>query len=179
VVVKQIVKGDQGDVDRQRKDSFAAALGRIPSSLFILTVRHEDRRMGMLVSWVQQIGFDPPMISIAVGKGREVLPLISETKRFALSQLAQGDKNTLRRFASRPEEGQDPFLGVDLIPINPRDPEAPTLPVLAAAAGYLECQVVYHYDVEGDHDLFIAKVVRGCYFGGEPHVHIRSNGLKY
>ena len=35
-------------------DSALAALGRIPSGLFVLTLRHGGRETGMLASWVQQ-----------------------------------------------------------------------------------------------------------------------------
>jgi len=35
-----------------------------------VTARLDERSTGMLASWVQQVGFDPPMISVAVKKGR-------------------------------------------------------------------------------------------------------------
>lgn len=136
--------------------------------------------MGMLASWVQQVCFEPQMVSVSIAKGRGILALISESRRFALSQVARGDKSTLRRFASRPDDGEDPFLGVELLPPNGvDDPEAPSLPILAAAVAYLECQVMYHFDVEGDHDLFVAAVRKGAMRGGDPYVHIRNTGLKY
>ena len=38
-------------------DGFAAALGRIPSGLFIVSWRAADADRGMLASWVMQSGF--------------------------------------------------------------------------------------------------------------------------
>ena len=39
--------------------SLAAALGRIPSGLFILTVGHGEGATGMLASWVQMMNETP------------------------------------------------------------------------------------------------------------------------
>jgi hypothetical protein len=34
-------------------------------------------------------------------------------------------------------------------------------------------------DVEGDHDVFVGKVLGAGFNGGEPMVHLRENGFKY
>ena len=53
----------------------AAALGRIPSGLFIVTWRDADDApdRGMLASWVMQGGFAPPILDI-----NEPLPLLMQ-----------------------------------------------------------------------------------------------------
>ena len=38
----------------------AQAVGHIPSGLFILTVGRGEAATGLLTSFVQQVGFDPP-----------------------------------------------------------------------------------------------------------------------
>jgi len=154
-------------------DRLAPALGRLPSGLYILTAAHEDRRAGMLCSWVQQVGFEPPMISIAVGKGRSIMPLISESRAFAVSALRKEDNLLMRKFTGETDINDDPFLGHELID------NALGVPVMANTMSYLLCELTCHMDVEGDHDLFIGTVVDGHYTEGEPMVHIRKNGLKY
>ena len=156
------------------RECIGAALGRIPSGLFILTAGYEDRRAGMLASWVQQVGFDPPMVSVAVAKGRPILPLISGSQQFGLCQLSEDDKILLRKFAGRGDPGEDPFLGFDLIP----DTQT-AVPILAHVLGYLECEVKAHLDVEGDHDVFVGKVLGGAYFDGRPFIHVRESGFRY
>lgn len=150
------------------------ALGRIPSGLFILTAAFEDRRLGMLASWVQQAAFEPPMISVAIAKGRPIMPLISNSHQFALCQIAKGDKVMIRKFSARIEPPEDPFLGFEMIsnPVN-------KAPVLAGTLCYLECDLVCHMDYEGDHDIFIGKVAAGRLHDGEPMVHLREHGFKY
>jgi flavin reductase (DIM6/NTAB) family NADH-FMN oxidoreductase RutF len=162
------------DMDEKTVQALGAALGRIPSGLFILTSAHEENRGGMLASWVQQVCFQPPMVSVAVGKGRPIMPLISASRQFGLCQIPRGDKMLMRKFLTAPEPGVDPFLGHELV-----EPTRTGVPILAHCLGYLECELVCHMDVEGDHDLFVGQVRGGAYFAGEPHVHIRENGLKY
>ena len=160
-------------IDDKARLAIGAALGRIPSGLFILTARHEEQRAGMLASWVQQVCFQPPMVSVAVAKGRPIMPLISESRRFGLCQIPKGDKVIMRKFLSGPEQGTDPFLGHELTPT------VTGVPILTHCLGYVECELACHMDVEGDHDLFVGHVRGGAYFAGEPHVHIRENGFKY
>ena len=164
---------DQAKLAKQRAD-ISAALARVPQGVFILTARHEDRRMGMVASWVQQAGLEPPMVSVAVAKGRQVMPLISESRHFGLCQVSAGDKMLVRHFSQPLVPGEDPFMGLGLLP-----PLVPGLPILADSLCYLECEVTCHMDVEGDHDIFVGAVRAGHYLKGEPMLHPRESGLKY
>lgn len=160
------------DADRQ---AIGLALGRIPSGLFIVTAAHEDRRLGMVAGWVQQVCFEPAMVSVSIAKGRPIMPLISESRRFALCQIAEDDRLLLRKFSKPDEMGDDPFLGHDLVQgkLHP-------LPILKGSASYLECELACHMDFEGDHDLFVGNI-RGA--GGRPDaqplVHLREDGFAY
>ena len=160
--------------DALRRD-IGSALGPIPSGLFILTAQYEDRRAGMLTSWVQQAGFDPPMVSVAVGKGRPIMPLISASQNFGLCQIPVGDKVLLRKFAKPTDPGDDLFLGLELV-----GDTVTGLPILAQSLAFLECEAAFHLDIEGDHDLFIGAVVAGRHLNDDkPWVHIRDHGFKY
>lgn len=153
----------------------AAALGSIPSGLFILTAQHEDRRQGMLTAWVQQACFDPPMVTVAVAKGRSIMPLISESRRFALCQLATDDRVLLRKFSGSIDPNEDPFLGHELL-----QSAMANLPVLANCVAHLECELTCHMDVEGDHDLFVGTVRAGKRHNSHaPAIHLRDDGFQY
>ncbi len=161
-------------MDEAVKQSIGSALGAIPSGVFVLTAQHEDRRSGMLASWVQQACFEPPMVVVAVAKGRSIMPLISESRQFALCQLADDDKLLSRKFAEASDPGEDPFLGFELTP-----GQLPNLPILANCLAYTECELACHMDVEGDHDLFVGLVRGGGRQTGAPRIHIRENGFEY
>ena len=66
------------------------AIGRIPSGVYILTVRHENRSGAILASWVQQASFDPPALSIALAKGRGIVDAIHASKKLGLEHHARG-----------------------------------------------------------------------------------------
>src|SRR4051812_37836938 len=92
--------------------SLAAALGRIPSGLFILTARHGNSETGMLASWVQQCSFDPPQVSVAVKKGRDVLDWLVDGASFVLNVLPEGAKSLIGHFGKGFELGQPAFDGL-------------------------------------------------------------------
>lgn len=153
----------------------SSALGAIPSGQFVLTSAFEDRRLGVLVGWVQQVCFEPPMVSISIQKGTPIMPLISESRQFGLCQVGEDDRVMVRKFGGQADLGDDPFLGQQLI-----KPLLPKLPILAAAKSYLELELVCHMDVEGDHDVFVGTV-RNAGFQAPftPAVHIREDGMVY
>ncbi|MEM1210951.1 MAG: flavin reductase family protein [Planctomycetota bacterium] len=150
------------------------ALSRIPAGLYVLTAAHEDRRMGMLVAWVQQVCFEPPMITVAVAKGRPIMPLISESRCFGICQVAEDDKMLRRKFRDDPDPDDDAFLGYDLAPSV-----LGGVPLLRTGLTALECELSCHMDVEGDHDLFVGRIHAAFGGDGQPLVSIRDDGFAY
>jgi len=164
-------------MDEQLKERVGKAIGRIPSGLFIMTAAYEARRTGMLTSWVQQVAFKPPMVSVAIGKGRPILPLIGESRHFGLCQLSKNNRTIMRKFAAGIEPDDDPFLGFEMR--EPASGQHLPAPVLEGVLSYLICQVVCHVDLDADHDLFVGQVKEGELIGGEPDVRLRSDGFGY
>ena len=159
----------------EMREPIGRALSRIPSGLFVLTAQHEDRRLGMLCGLVQQMCFEPPMICVGVAKGRSIMPLISESRQFAICQLSTADRVTARKFSASMDPNDDPFLGFDLIPST-----LPNLPILRTGVGYLECELARHLDVKGDHDLFVGLIRGGDLVDdGDPVIHLREDGYNY
>lgn len=151
------------------------ALRRIPSGVFLMTAAFEDRKIGMLCSFVQQVCIEPPMVCVAVGKGRSIMPLISESRQFGLCQLADDDRMVRRKFMSELDPQDDPFLGFELL-----HSKLPGLPILKSAVSYLECELSCHMDVEGDHDLFVGLVRSGGNLNDkEPTMRLRQDGFDY
>lgn len=150
------------------------ALGRVPSGLFILTCRHGGRSTGLLVSWVQQAGFEPPMLTVALRQDRYSTDWVAASGRFVLNQVAAGHKKLLRHFARGFEPGLPAFDGLEI------RSEAEGGPVLNESLSYLEASLVDHID-SGDHRLFLARILAGAVFepGLDPMVHVRHSGHHY
>ena len=157
-------------------EGIATALGRIPSGLFIVTWRQGTHDRGMLASWVMQAGFVPPVVTVAVAPGRDLLAAIQAGDPFVVNVLAEDQRHLLARFGRPPAPGDDPFAGLALR-------AAPCgAAVLTDAAAWLECVPLAPATAPaaGDHVVVVARVT-GAASGGDraPLVHLRKNGLRY
>jgi flavin reductase (DIM6/NTAB) family NADH-FMN oxidoreductase RutF len=147
----------------------AAALGRVPSGLFVVSWREEAADRCMLASWVMQAGFTPPQVSVAIAESRGLLAAVDQGQPFAVSVLAESQRGLLARFG---KPGTDAFAGLDV------HRTASGLAALSDAAAWMECRAVTRA-AHGDHVVVIAEVVAAGGAGGEPAVHVRRNGLRY
>jgi flavin reductase (DIM6/NTAB) family NADH-FMN oxidoreductase RutF len=151
----------------------AAALGRIPSGLFILTARWDDAESGMLASWVQQCAFEPPHISVALKRDRPLSPWLNEGASFTLNILDDSQTDMIAHFGRGFALHEPAFEGLELERLESGGP------VLREALAYLECRVRGRYPV-CDHELFVAEVVGGQMLNeGQPMVHTRKSGFHY
>ena len=153
--------------------TLAAALGRIPSGLFVLTASHGTEETGMLASWVQQCSFAPPLLSVALRREREVAGWLTKGTPFTVNILDDTQTDMVAHFGRGFHADEQPFAEVEVI----RPDGAP--PVLADALAYLVCRVESRCTA-GDHDLVLGQVVAGKVLAeGRPMVHIRKSGLHY
>ena len=154
-------------------DGLMAALGRIPSGLFVLTLAADGRETGMLASWVQQCSFDPPQVTVAVKQGRELGGWLREGVPFTVNILDAGQTDMIVHFGRGFAVTEPAFTGLEV------ERPGPGGPVLSEALAYLECAVAAHYSA-GDHELFVGRVVGGRVLGdGQPMVHVRKSGFHY
>ena len=153
--------------------AFAAALGRVPSGIFILTMNLPEGSTGMLASWVQQCSFTPPIITVAVRSDRYVAERLTQETIFTLNILDKSQTNMLAHFGKGFDLGEPAFEGVELIP------DCGKAPVLSETIAYLDCKVSERFQ-PGDHVLIAAVVEDGALLNeGEPMVHVRKSGLHY
>ncbi len=159
--------------DLKRQEKIGHALGRIASGVAVLTTQDKDMPGAMLVSWYQQVSFEPPMIAFALKRGRPVAEMIQHGKKLALNILHTGQKDMVAHFGRGFEPGQDPFAGIKT------ERQALGVPILKNSLCFLECELRHQYDA-GDHLLFVAEVVHaGSEEEGQPMVHLRRNGFYY
>ena len=78
------------------EEGLKAALGRIPSGLYVVGAVHEGRHLGMLCSFVEQAGFEPPMISIALGTDRPMRQALEKARSFRSIFSERKTKTSLR-----------------------------------------------------------------------------------
>jgi flavin reductase (DIM6/NTAB) family NADH-FMN oxidoreductase RutF len=149
------------------------ALGRVASGIYILTIGQAEKTTGMLASWVMQAGFDPPMVTVAVKKGRYVSDWLAAGEPFTLNIVGEKQSQFLKHFGKGFEPGEPAFAGV------PTAEGDNGVPYLAEALGYLECQPKSHVD-SADHRIYLAEVTGGkLLHETSPMTHIRKTGANY
>ncbi|MCI0379033.1 MAG: flavin reductase family protein [Gemmataceae bacterium] len=151
----------------------AAALGKVPSGIFVLTIAQNGMETGMLGSWVQQCSFEPPLITMAIRRDREISALFGKGQNITLNILEEGQTDMIVHFGKGFGLNEEAFNGLEILRGGPGGP------VLAEALAVLECQIVDRF-AAGDHDLFLGKVMSGRLLDeGHPMVHVRKNGFHY
>ncbi|MEO0649697.1 MAG: flavin reductase family protein [Planctomycetota bacterium] len=152
---------------------FARALGRIPSGLFVVTTLDGERPLGFVASLVQQFGFEPPTVAVAVGQDRDHLAAMRASGRFAVSVVDDASKQVMAPFFGKVPEGQTPF---DVVAHRAGSNRCP---VLEEALAWFECEVSGEHET-GDHVVVFGRVTDGRLAReGDPKVHLRKNGLSY
>jgi len=151
----------------------ARALGVLPTGLFIVTTRDEERPAGFVASFLTQVGLDPPSVCVAIGKGRGPLELVRKSGRFGVSILDPSSLGCMGAFFKAYEAGEGPFDSLEM-------GSAPGgSPVLAEALAWLECRVTGEHETQ-DHVVVFGEVECGeLQREGEPATHVRKNGLSY
>ena len=151
----------------------ARALGKIPSGLFVVTTLQDDRPTGFLGSFVMQSGFEPPTITVAIGRDRPHLAGIRRSGRFAISILDPASRGLMSPFLKRVEPPATPFDRLSL------GRTAAGSVVLTEALAWIDCRVSGEHP-SGDHVVVFGEVVEASLLReGDPATHVRKNGLGY
>ncbi|MBK7642639.1 MAG: flavin reductase [Planctomycetes bacterium] len=129
--------------------------------------------VGFVASLLQQVGFAPPMLCVAVAKEREPLRDLRATGRFSLSMLDGASRSRMAPFLRAPAPGASAYDGLAL----GHTPAG--LPYLEEGLAWFDCRIVSEHEA-GDHVAVFAEVEAAATLReGDPHVHLRRNGLSY
>lgn len=120
---------------------------------FVMTAAFEDDRSAILVEWVQQCAQQPPMICVAVHKGRPIEPIIRDSRAFALCEIPEDDL-FLERMLRRACEHDD-----DVLESIPHETLRTGSPCITRGGRVFDCEVMRHIDFEADYELYIAQVI--------------------
>jgi flavin reductase (DIM6/NTAB) family NADH-FMN oxidoreductase RutF len=154
----------------------AVAVGHIPSGLFIVAVNDPSTGVtdGYLASWVQQVSFDPLIVSLAIKPGRPAYDLIKSGKPFAINIVGDHEKTYLKHFWKGYDPANNPFTELD------HEIGEKGGVILKGAKSAIECQMMSAQQ-PGDHEVLFATVL-SSYINSEdarPMVHIRKSGADY
>ncbi len=152
------------------------AVGKIPSGLFILTTGEGPDVSAMLVSFVQQLSFEPLCIGVAIHKDREIGKSIEKSRFFTLNICSVGDKGLLRKYARQALTGDAALADV----VHRKLPDGGI--VLSEACAFIHCRFCARLSYHADHELFIGIAQDGdlaADSAAKPMIHTRHDGSKY
>jgi flavin reductase (DIM6/NTAB) family NADH-FMN oxidoreductase RutF len=154
----------------------AAAVGHIPSGLFIVAVHDNNtgKPDGYLASFVQQVSFNPLIVALAIKPGRPAYDLIKAGQVFAINVVGDHDKAYLKHFWKGYDPATDPFSE-----ISHTAGDFGGL-VMTQAKSSIECKFLSSVK-PGDHEVIFAEVLASHIHSLEakPMVHIRKSGADY
>ena len=109
-----------------------------PAEFSCLTVGSGTRATGMLASWVMQAGFEPPMVTVAVKKGRYVEDWITRGDPFNLNLVGENSSTCSNISAKASSQARPAFEGINIRHC------ARAVPILTDCLGHFECEPVSH-----------------------------------
>ena len=142
-----------------------AAVAYFPRGLFVMTASFEDDRSGIRVLNAHQCSVEPVLIAVSAQKGHSIEPLIRDSRHFALCVVDPEDRLLCHKFplGGEPIGGGDPF---DSIPHERLVSHAP-VPTRCIAA--FDCEVVRHFDLEADHEIYVGQILATKVYQNSPN----------
>ncbi len=128
------------------------ALSTLTTGLYLLTTGSETKPYGMIVSWVSQVGYKPPLVLAAVRHNRFLHDLIPKFGFFGLNVLPRGQEDFLPAFKSAPPE--EKFQSFDLFTA------VTGAPLIKQSLACLDCRLIETVQ-PGDHTLFLGRIEDG------------------
>ncbi|MCC6426119.1 MAG: flavin reductase family protein [Phycisphaerales bacterium] len=128
------------------------ALAMMPGGTYIITASFEGKKAGATVRSAMPCSYDPLLVCAASRKGHGIEPIIRDSRHFAICLLDAQDKLMARKFCTMSREA-DAF---DSLPIETLISGAP---IIKRSLLAIDCEVVRHFDLEADHELYIGRVL--------------------
>ena len=124
---------------------FRNAMGKFATGVTVLLTENEGETHGMTANGFMSVSLDPKLVVISIGHKAKFLDKVTQSKKYTVNVLAQDQENYSRHFAGQPGD----VVQFDTLAGQP---------VLQGVVAQIACEVVGQH-VEGDHTLFIGKVV--------------------
>jgi len=153
------------DLSPVSPDEFRCACGRFATGVCVATVLDtQGLPHGLTVSSFTSVSLEPPLVLICLGHAVTVIDHFRNAKYFGINVLAAGQQHLSERFARK---GMDRFNGLAW------ESGASGVPLLPGALASMECQIEQRV-TSGDHDIFVAKMVRSVVGAGSPLLHFEG-----
>lgn len=134
------------------KQEISLAQRHIVHGVYVISTRLGEKVNAMTAAWVGRASFEPPLITVAIGKTRYSHDMIQESGVFAVNVLGADNIATGKHFGLKSGRKTDKFAGVGY------DTKTTGSPILRDCIAWMDCKAVSHHDA-GDHTIFIGEVL--------------------
>jgi flavin reductase (DIM6/NTAB) family NADH-FMN oxidoreductase RutF len=155
------------------EDARRTALRKIPYGVNVVTVKADQRMNGFAASWISQCSFSPPMIMLAIKRGGFSYELLDQGRVFVVNILDREQAATAEKFFHPVEYTDSRLAGLPYVK------GVTGVPILKEAAAYLECEVERIFNVGGDHDIVVGRVVDAGLKRDEEPLTLAVTGWQY
>ncbi|MFA0961792.1 flavin reductase family protein [Roseivirga sp. BDSF3-8] len=150
------------DKPQNKSTQASLALKKISYGFYIVTTkapaeelssRDKDYYAAGTVSWVSQISFDPPLVMVAIQKDSDLNETIQRSQSFAINIVGKAELNMLKAFSKGSDVEGEKINGYSF------EEKETGSPILNDVPAFIECELNDAVTPEGDHMVFIGKVV--------------------
>ena len=149
---------------------FRKICGQFATGVTVLTTTSNGEVHGITVNSFTSVSLDPPLILFCIDKkARFNTPLTAE-KSLAINILSEEQQEISNRFANPSMTSEERFSGLQFLSDYAN-------PVFDDNVGVLTAQLQKTHD-GGDHWIYIAKVIEGQSFAGNPLLYYSGSYSK-
>jgi 3-hydroxy-9,10-secoandrosta-1,3,5(10)-triene-9,17-dione monooxygenase reductase component len=141
-------------------------LGAFTTGVTVVTAKGAGGPAGLTTNAFTSVSLDPPLVLVCFDNASRTLPVVAESRRFAVNVLRAGQEELARTFASKRVQAEK-FA-------EAAHNEQGGVPVLDEALAWLVCDVTELLP-GGDHTIGIGAVTAMAAFEGEPLVFQRGD----
>ncbi len=156
--------------DRPEDASFADL---IPYGLWGCAARTPAGRTAIIVTWVTQLSFEPPLLGLSLESQGAFLKEVLRAGEFTLSALPRKQGTTIARRILKEGMMKGGSTEAPLFSSDPDWQEA-----IEGAAAAVQCRVARHYPA-GDHTLIEGEVIREHHWLNSDVLRLSDTGWKY
>ncbi|MBI3997844.1 MAG: flavin reductase [Armatimonadetes bacterium] len=148
------------------------ALELVTYGLYVVGTRRGDQKHAVMVNWLTQASFDPPLVALALMKDALSTEMVLASGDFSVNVPAADQLEFAKTFIKRPRHEGNRLGGYEFYT------KTTGAPIFKDALAFVECKVVAKVD-HGDHLIFVAEVVdAGVHREGGP-LALRGTKMHY
>ena len=133
------------------KDFFRQVMGHFATGVTVVTTNNKGTISGLTVNAFCSVSLDPPLVLVCVDLNSNTLPLIRESKNFAVNMLSNKQEYLSRCFATPSIERYENFCHAEYATA------VTGAPILEGTLAFVDTRVVAEYP-GGDHIIFLGQV---------------------